>query len=251
MEKVSVSRKRKVVGGVFVGAAMLSTSRGRFSDEVTKSLQELMDSNGGTGCVATGWYTLTNGSFIAVGVNSGTRRCIASDHKYDHDSDNADLTFSLQHVYHCCYIEQCKGASRSLGKHPASLRDFFAMCSEDSGDQTRSRHRKVVKNFEFPELLADNRKWCSKETDVPYLTASLYDDNKKIHVVESSCNTGKTTSAFAYARAKNLRVVALATIISQLDAHELGFDNNKEESLRYNTQVVLNQRKTLAGLRQQ
>ena len=70
---------------------------------------------------------------------------------------------------------------------------------------------------------------------VKHSSEELYADKKRIHVVESSCNTGKTTSTFAYARKIKLRVVALATIISQLDAHELAFDRNNETSVRYNS----------------
>ena len=71
-----------------------------------------------------------------------------------------------------------------------------------------------------------------------FLDITMYGDNVKLHVVNSSSCTGKTRSVFDYARTKNLKVRALATRISQLNAHDEVIAMNKEESDRYDSRTL-------------
>jgi len=66
----------------------------------------------------------------------------------------------------------------------------------------------------------------------------MYNDGVRLHVVESSCCTGKTKSVLDYARDKNLKIMALATRISQLNAHEEVITLNLETSKGYNSRSL-------------
>ena len=95
----------------------------------------------------------------------------------------------------------------------------------------------AILHFTFPEL-HEKHKSRAKFITKTHLDKEMYDDNVRIHLVESSCNTGKTTSVFAYARVEKLRILAVSTRISQLDAHEAVIANSKEKSERYDGKTL-------------
>ena len=92
-------------------------------------------------------------------------------------------------------------------------------------------------HFPFPELEKYHQD-RAKRIDQKFLDKEIYNDGVRLHVVESSCCTGKTKSAFDYARDKNLQITALATRISQLNAHEEVITLNLETSERYDSKSL-------------
>jgi len=226
-----------------------------FPDDVTKSLQEMVDKKGGKGCVVSGNYRFRFGIIHVVCYNSGPRVCLANKDRPKHDNENAYLQLKSGQVHYRCYIQRCKDESNDLGPYPILLKEFIAAHGEARSPQGGGKRVCVDLGVVDVELQADKPKTRTlKEFQLhqphpvlnshyvnlakpflnnQYLKADMYDDDIRIHVVESSCNTGKTTSVINYAKSKNLKILALAPLISQLEAHEEAFAKKGEITERY------------------
>ena len=250
----SVKRKKNSAGGV--DDTVLTECGHCFTEEVTRDLMSMVSQTQSVGCEVTGKYAIKGGHFFAQMRNSGTRLCIATDCGYTHDNEHAFLSFHGGHVEYRCFSSNCKNSSFVLGQYPTSLKAYFAahasskapsllesmqsagaQCDEEYNPANAALLGEDVlfkSHFRFPKLL---ERHLSKaiHIDKPYLHELMFDDGKRIHLVESSCNTGKTTSVFTHAGLKNIRILALAARVTQVDAHEAVVLGRHEKYVRYDS----------------
>ena len=209
--------------------------------------------------MVSGHYKSGFGIFHVVCSNSGPRVCLANKDRPEHDNENAYLQLKSGQVHYRCYIQRCRHKSNVLGPYPVLLKEFIAAQGEARGgpkrvcvdlavvdvkleaDEDKPKTR-TVKEFKLhqphPVLNSHYVGLAKPFLNTQYLKEDMYDDHIRIHVVESSCNTGKTTSVINYAKSKHLKILALAPLISQLCAHEEALTKNGEKVKRYDDSIL-------------
>ena len=209
--------------------------------------------------MVSGCYKFGFGIFHVVCYNSGPRVCLANKDRPEHDHENAYLQLKSGQVHYRCYIQRCKHKSNDLGPYPVLLQEFIAAQGEARGggkrvcvdlgvvdveleadkDKPKTRTLKeFILHQPHPVLNSHYVDLAKPFLNTQYLKEDMYDDDIRIHVVESSCNTGKTTSVINYAKSKHMKILALAPLISQLEAHEEAFANKGERTERYDNLLL-------------
>jgi len=94
-----------------------------------------------------------------------------------------------------------------------------------------------VEHHPFPELHSKYLETANVINE-KYLAQTTY-IGKRVHVVESSCNTGKTKSVFDYAARINLKMICVSNRITQVDAHEAVIGNKGHKLERYDNKRLL------------
>ena len=111
--------------------------------------------------------------------------------------------------------------------------------NEDQPD-TEIKEKNVaihVEHHPFPELHSKYLETANVINE-KYLAKTMY-IGKRVHVVESSCNTGKTKSVFDYAARINLKMICVSNRITQVDAHEAVIGKKGHKLERYDNKRLL------------